>query len=429
MKKYLIFSLKRYIPLFVVSFAVCFFGFVTVFGASIPTQVTTTVYIGGESYYVPTLLGSLSISSGILAMMIPVTIFTMLLPFFANSYRYSMQSADTFYQIGKNKKSIRWVNNLLLLGSFIAIFTAAFMLAIAILFARQAPNIGRPDDVVHPEPGSKQVTHYLFFNFGYYVPVYFLIVVFAILNYAISYFLVTRANNLVDSIILLLLGEFILSIGIMTPIWFSLLCQALAYSGDNYSAFINETFLIGTRTSCFVSPIAWIIYFFDGLITGTGSLFVSQMSDLILDGPATFGLVMSIVCVVVYLAVAGFGIYKFLSEKESSGELAGKPVGRDIFQYIIFHMAFGLIGLWIGSLQSLLGGTLTALTNQVFAVVLFISEMGFFGAAYYVLFGLLRRNFKMNKKELILFISIVGVDFIIGLTLLISSIVKAGIVY
>lgn len=430
MKKYLIFNLKRYIPLFVVSFAVCFFTFITVFGGSIPTSITTRYYTdgGGMAYYYGS-TDSLLLSSGILFAMIPVAIFTMLLPFFANSYRYSLQSADTFYQIGKNKKSIRWANNLLLLGSFIAIFTLAFTIAILMLFARQAPNIGRPDEVTTYSENMEEVKHYLFFNFGYYVPVYFLIVVFAILNYAISYFLVTRANNLVDSIILLLLGEFILSIGIMTPIWFSLLCQALAYSGDNYSAFINETFLIGTRTSCFVSPIAWIIYFFDGLITGTGSLFVSQMSDLILDGPVTFGLVMSIVSVVVYFAVAGFGIYKFLSEKESSGELAGKPVGRDTFQYIIFHMAFGLIGLWIGSLQSLLGGTLTALTNQVFAVVLFISEMGFFGAAYYVLFGLLRRNFKMNKKELILFISIVGVDFIIGLTLLISSIVKAGIVY
>ena len=148
------------------------------------------------------------------------------------------------------------------------------------------------------------------------------------------------------------------------------------------------------------------------------------MDGLILDGPAVFGLVMSIVCIVVYLAVAGFGIYKFFAEKESSGELAGKPVGRDKFQYIIFHMAFGLIGLWIGSLQSLIGGTLSVLTNQVFYIVLYISEMGFFGAAYYVLFGLLRRNFRMNKKELFLFIGIVLVDFVIGITLLLSSIVN-----
>ena len=422
MKKYLIFSLKRYIPLFVVSFAVCFFGFVTVFGASIPTQVTITVYTGEGPYYVSTLLGSLSISSGILAMMIPVTIFTMLLPFFANSYRYSMQSADTFYQIGKNKKSIRWINNLLLLSSFIVIFTVAFLLGVIILFCRQIPNIGRPDEVGEVAENYQRITHYLFFNFAYYVPVYFIIVIYAILNYAISYFFVTRANNLVDSIILLILGEFILAIGIMTPIWFAMICESIATSMS--STFINETILLGTRTSCFVSPIAWIIYFFDGLITGEGSLFVEQMDGLILDGPAVFGLVMSVICIVVYLAVAGFGIYKFLAEKESSGELAGKPVGRDKFQYIIFHMAFGLIGLWIGSLQSLIGGTLSVLTNQVFYIVLYISEMGFFGAAYYVLFGLLRRNFRMNKKELFLFIGIVLVDFVIGITLLISSIVN-----
>lgn len=423
MKKYLIFSLKRYIPLFVVSFAVCFFTFITTFGGSIPTQVTIRYY--SESYYT-NVTGSLLLNSGILSAVIPVAIFTMLLPFFANSYRYSLQSADTFYQIGKNKKSIRWVNNLLLLGSFIAILTVAFTIAIGILFVRQLPNIGRPDEVTYVSGEVTEVTRYVFFNFGYYVPAYLLIVVFAILNYAISYFFVTRANNLVDSIILLILGEFILAIGIMTPIWFTMLCQSLADNGDHV-VFMNESFLIGTRTSCFVSPIAWIIYFFDGLITGNESLFVRQMSDLVFDGPVAFGLAMSIVCVVIFFAVAGFGIYKFLTEKESSGELAGKPVGRDTFQYIIFHMAFGLIGLWIGSLQSLLGSSLTVLTNQVFAVVLFISEMGFFGAAYYVLFGLLRRNFRMNKKELILFISIVGTDFIIDLSLLIAAISRSTI--
>ena len=48
MKKYLLFTLKRYIPLFVVSFALCFFTFITVFGG-IPTQTTTTYYFDPET--------------------------------------------------------------------------------------------------------------------------------------------------------------------------------------------------------------------------------------------------------------------------------------------------------------------------------------------------------------------------------------------
>ena len=106
MKKYLIFNLRRYIPLFVVTFAVCFFTFISAFGGAIPTYVTYYQEAASGEIYSYGFLSELSLTSGIIYLVIPVTIFTAILPFFANSYRYSLQSADTFYQIGKNKKSI-----------------------------------------------------------------------------------------------------------------------------------------------------------------------------------------------------------------------------------------------------------------------------------------------------------------------------------
>lgn len=418
MKKYLAYTLKRYIPLFVVSFALCFFTFITVFGG-MSVQTKSTFYYDPETgmeYHYGGVF-STSASSGVIFLLIIVAIFTILLPFFANSYRYSLQSADAFYQIGKNKKSIRWMNNLVLLVMFIAVFTAAFIFGVTILLFRQLPNIGRPDEIVnHGE--SREVTHFLFYNFGFYVPTYLFIVIFAVLNYAVSYLFVTRANNLVDSILLLLLGEFILGVGIMTPFWFSLMCSA---AGGKWDAIVDETILTGTRTAGFVSPIAFILYAFDGLITGSGSELAIQLSTANYNYQVIIAVILSFASLTVFLFLAGLGIYAFLKEKESSGELAGKPVGRDRWQQIIFHTGFGMIGLWICSLQSLAGTVSSLLVNRVFSYILLISEVGFYAAAYYVLYGLLRRNFRLSKKDLPIMLSIVLTNLVIGMSLLIAT--------
>ena len=426
MKKYLLFTLKRYIPLFVVAFALCFFTFISVFGG-LPTSQTIRSYYDSETGMAYSYSNTLSgINSGMIFVFVLVAIFTIILPFFANSYRYSLQSADTFYQIGKNKKSIRWVNNLVLLVMFIAVMTASFIFGVLILFFRQLPNIGRPDEVINTGGSAQEVTHYLFYNFGYYIPVYLLTVVFAVLNYAVSYLFITRANNLVDSILLLILGEFVLSVGVMTPFWFFLICGA---AGGGWSSIVDESLLIGTRTASFVSPIAFILYAFDGLITGEGSLLVEQYKGIEFNGNIVLGLVISILCLVIYVAIAGLGIFVFLKEKESSGELAGKPVGRDRWQEIIFHTGAGMAGLWICCLQSLTGGITTILANEVFSFILLISEVGFYAAAYYVLYGLLRRNFRLTKRDIPLMAGIVGTNFIIGLSLLIAFLVNDAGLY
>ena len=426
MKKYLLFTLKRYIPLFVVAFALCFFTFISVFGG-LPTSQTIRSYYDSETGMAYSYSNTLSgINSGMIFVFVLVAIFTIILPFFANSYRYSLQSADTFYQIGKNKKSIRWVNNLVLLVMFIAVMTASFIFGVLILFFRQLPNIGRPDEVINTGGSAQEVTHYLFYNFGYYIPVYLLTVVFAVLNYAVSYLFITRANNLVDSILLLILGEFVLSVGVMTPFWFFLICGA---AGGGWSSIVDESLLIGTRTASFVSPIAFILYAFDGLITGEGSLLVEQYKGIEFNGNIVLGLVISILCLVIYVAIAGLGIFVFLKEKESSGELAGKPVGRDRWQEIIFHTGAGMAGFWICCLQSLTGGITTILANEVFSFILLISEVGFYAAAYYVLYGLLRRNFRLTKRDIPLMAGIVGTNFIIGLSLLIAFLVNDAGLY
>ena len=420
MKNYLIFSLKRYIPLFVVSFVVCFLFSITVFVSVIPDSATFTRPIGSDVQYT-SIFGDYSTIAGIIMLAFPVVIFTILLPFFANSYRYSLQAADTFYQIGKNKKMIRWFNNILLLSAFIVSFTTAFFMGFFILIFGVIPNFGRADEVIGIQDGYQYeiVRHYFSYNVAYYIPIYFCFIFIIVLNYAISYYLITRANNRINSIILLLLGELILSIGLMSPIWVVLIANN--YLGLPQS-FINENLLFGTRASSFVGPIALIIYFLDGLVTGETPLFLSQLVEARIEGPEIFALVLSVVSLLIFMGVAALGIYKFLKEDETSGEYAGKPIGRGPMQYVIFHVGFGLIGLWSGLLSSVTNGLL--ISGSVINIISLFTSIGMTGAVYYVFYGLLRRNFRLTKKDIPLLFGSVGVNFLIGLSIQIIALVS-----
>ena len=414
MKKYIIYTIKRHIPLFAVTFAVCFSIFMSYFSS---ISIEYTVY-SGYDYYNYSLFGNL-IDSGIITVSIPLAILTMILPIFANTYRYRLRAADVFYQVGKGKKSIRYTNNITLLVAVLASFTIAFILGLLILFARQIPNINKAPNVVEftstgpygYEITESRTTYYLVFNFLYYLPTYLILVVAGLINYFISYFLVTRSNNLVNSIIILFLGQLTLGIGIMSPFWYTQIL--LAYIGNSTGEYIDiiSNLLGGTQTATIISPIAWTYYLFDSLITGFGrGIDSSWFIDM--SAADVVSLALSIVCTLLYVLMGVLGFLYFLKENESSGEFAGKAPGRDYFQIIIFHIGFGLIGLW-----STLTNTLSGSIQTLVGIISVISESIIFGAIYYVFLGLLRRNFKINKKEIIIMAGSVSINMILGLVM------------
>ena len=249
------------------------------------------------------------------------------------------------------------------------------------------------------------------YNFAYYIPVYLLLILGGLINYFISYFLVTRSNNLVNSIIILLLGHLILGIGIMTPIWYSQIILNYIGSVDGNYITLTSNFLGGTQTASIVSPIAWTYYLFNGRITGYSDALDSTWF-MNMDAADNLSFALSIVCTLVFIAAGILGFLYFLKEDESSGEYAGKAPGRDKFQIIIFHIGFGLIGLWTGVTNSI-GGVIQTLIG----VVAVISQTIIFGAIYFVFIGLLRRNFKINKKELLIMIFSCATNFMLGIIL------------
>ncbi|MBR0294908.1 MAG: hypothetical protein IJQ67_03245 [Bacilli bacterium] len=399
MKKYIIYTLKRYVPLYAVTFAI-FISLLFTFATSVSFQVPT------EGYYY-----GYSVDSGILYFAIPLMLFTMILPLFANTYRYSIKSADLFYQTAKGKKSIRYVNNLVLLIMVLLCFTLAYIISIILLFIRELPILGKETSTVvtSTNPYVEVVYDNYFFNFFYYIPVYLLLVIVAILNYAISYFFVTRANNFLNSLITLVLGEGILGLGLFLPSFY-IRTVLLPYDVIFYSF----TPLSMSRTACVIGPITLIYTAFNQLITGYGeNLWAKDLTHSFSPETDVFGLIMMIINNLIFIGMGVLGIIYFLKEKEASAEYAGKAPGRDNFQIIIFHVAFGIIGLslYFTSVVSSAIGVFGVVT----AVISLVSSSIFLAAINYVFLGLLRRNFRLNKKETLILISINVLNLIINI--------------
>ena len=378
MKSYIKFLLKKYLPFYVVLFAVCisfFFTFLTTDNNVYYHHIETDYYIQQPS-------------SLLLAFIIPLAIVSIFAPIFANTYRYSIKSVDVFYQTGKGSREVRIMNNITLLVMILISYTAAFLIAMAIMFFKQLPNAGRV--VVQDE----FETRYILFNFGYYFLAYLLAVIICVVNYFISYFLITRANNPFNSILCLVLGHLILSVLLYTPVWYISIIQSLFKFG---SSVYNMNILILSRVPSIIGPIALIANLFETLIVS------GQPLELVITADDISSIVLTVVSMVIFFAVGGFAIYRFFKEKESSGELAGKPEGRDKFQMIIYHTGAGLIGFWYGIANGFISSLL--LVNVLTTVSSFIM----FCALYYVFYGVIRRNFKLKKKDFAILIPIASI--------------------
>ena len=380
MNSYIKHLLKKYLPFYIVLFAVCisiFFIYLTI-DNNVYSKPSEDV-----NYYIT------SPYSGLLIFIIPLAFVSIFAPIFANTYRYSIKSVDVFYQTGKGSRQIRLMNNLTLLISIIVSYTAAFIIAIVIMFFKQLATAGKE---VVTDYGSVNI--YIMFNFGYYFLAYFLAVIVCAVNYFISYYFITRANNPINSIICLILGHMLLSALVMTPIWYASIINTLF---SDIPAFYNANILLGTRVPSIIGPIALITNIFEPLIVSGEPL------NLVITSDDVFSLILSIFCVLLFFAIGASSIFAFIKERESSGELAGKPEGRDKLQMVIFHIGAGLIFFWSGIANGFI---------SVFAVVSVFTTISSFVmlcAVYYVFYGLIRRNFKLKKSDFAILIPVASV--------------------
>ena len=402
MKKFLLFTLKRFIPFFAISAAIFTSVAISVFSAVDVSQ--EYLEREGELMAYRSDTGPNTI---IIIMAILLFLFTAVAPIIANAYRNSLRSADFYNQIGKGHKNVRLINNLTLLIATLVSFTTAFILGVIILAIKDAAVFanGETREVVFEVENAYRITKPFMYHFAYFIPVYLLLLVGAVINYFISYFFVTRANNVLNSIIILVLGHFILFIGLITPIWYIRILTS-----ENFSV----QYLGGVKTPSMISIVATAIYLFKDLLR-YGSF--NSTDFAINNGNDVFGSILAIVSILLFVLFGIYCIRLFLKEKESSGELAGKPVGRDNYQMIIFHIGAGLVGLW----QLSLGSSNALGIFELLGIISFIPTIISYGALYYVFYGLIRRNFRLSKKDLKILLPVLLINIALGVTCLIIS--------
>ena len=358
MKRYLALSLKKKIPLFVI---------ITVTFLAIAIITSSDVYfieMKCNGYY----------ARGLDTIELPVFItflfiFITILPLFGMNYRYSIAKSDTFRQAPFLQKRLRWIDQLPLLIVTLIAFSVAFCTYVGILVFRNY--------TVHVPMNFQDQDHEIYYEFfkvylhyEYFIPLYFVSILLAILQYAISYLFVSRSNNLLNSIIVLICGEMFLGFYLYVLSGFS------GYHYYDYGIMAQSSFIL---------PCVFLTNVFEGkIIEGDKYSFYKNYFYNHVENMA-FALAIAIIAFVI---IAILGILAFFLEKDPSSEWAGKPEDPKPYQEIIYHLGFGFGGAFL----FINIGTSALLLTYVLSFVLV-------SALYYTLYGTLHRNFKLKTHQ------------------------------
>lgn len=359
MKRYLRLSIIRKLPLFVV-LSVLLLTVAFVSASNVEFEV------GDYYHYYYRTVSPASGTGGLIGTFFMITA---TLPFFSMNYRYSLGKSDLYRQVAFKEKRIRYGEHLSSLIIVCIAYTIALSIQVATLAVRNYIIAESPD-------------FYLYY--GWFIPLYFTCLVVGTGLYFISYLLVSRSNVFINSLLIFCLGyTFFNCINYVV----------VAYCTRNITE--ASFFLQGPSA---IGAISYVAQEFEGLICENQLLLPMMKSTEWQYNPAFFA------CIVEFILLAALGIVAFIIEKDPSSEWAGKPDSDKPYQEILFHAGFGTIGLMIGTIMS----------GSIFGTIMSLLFYVIFGASYYTLYGLLRRNFKLKGYQFGIVFGNVGLSIIAG---------------
>lgn len=365
MKKYILLSTLRKLPLYIIM-AVTLIA-VGLISASNVTFIRSTYY----GYYYSGVQ-----DSGVAVLVYFFFVFMMILPFFSMNYRYSLAKSDALRQAPFAEKRIRYADHLSSLIIILIAFTIAYFAFTGVLAI---------ENFTTKVPAAYSSRHYklVIFDYFWFVPLFVGCIIGGVLEYFISYFLISRCNNFLNSLIILVLGQIFLG----TFIYILLVYVNGMFYGD----------VLESGPSFLFAP-TYLVNQFDDLIVDGTNYYEPYFTDYDKVIEAT-GFIFSSIA---FVTLGALSITAFIIEKDPSSEWAGKPETNRPYQELIFHLGFfSLISLIsMASFQSFNIG--------VMFVILFSS------VSYVTLYGLLHRSFKFKPYQIgIIVVSIVSA-FLMG---------------
>lgn len=353
--KYLWINIKKKLPLYIVCavlFIISAFSVMSSQDFYIAYSVETGMKVYGEP------------NSGLLLYLILFFFIMTILPLFGMNYRNSLARSDLFRQAPYKNKRIRYMEHLSALTIILIAFTIGYVfLVLGMLIKNNLAKVPAADEMLYYE--------LIKYHFVYYVPAYFIALAMGVCQYAIAYLFVSRSNNTLNSLMMLILGQLILLLYLFAPIY-------LFYRTTSFNQ------------STLGLPISFIYRLFEPLIIyGKGTNIFKFNSNV-----NAFASIQLIISLVVFFALAIIGIIAFFVEKDPSSEYAGRATSNKPYQEIIFHVAAFILGAFLCGLGK----------NLIYSFFSFFT----FAAMYYTFYGLLNRNFKLKLWQIVLIVSIIG---------------------
>ena len=390
MNKYVIRTIKKYIPIFAILFLMASSLFL------LDVNLNSGSFVFENTARI---IKSFKPIAKCLMYILPLLIVSAFAPFFANSYRYSLKKADFYLQLGKSNKKIRYINNIVLYVGLIAIYTFIFSLFTLILFCKDTSNLA-----LNGTSASFGRTYFLP-NYGILYLIYIICLPISAGTYLFSYFLITRSNNLLNSIITFICGYILVIFFVLATFGYVVEIENIVIGNLNlYKQ--PQGFFYGS----FISPFYYISSSLGQYMLIEELRDFSELSDISIASLVINSAIFIFITIISTLA--------FIKEEESSGEYFGSTKGRGKLQDVLFYIASAFMMLWAGP------------ASQLFAVNPHNFDFFFFlffplaFIAFYILNSLKNRNFKITKNDLKVYLPIYSIFFVSFLTVFLIAVIK-----
>ncbi len=341
-------------------------------------------------------------------MMIPSMLAACVMPFFAYSHRYGKTRADCFLSLPVKDGKISQTRILLMGAILLAFYLTAYLFGSLGAILKQIVSVNSARAVA--EANAEYLTDFFAStgSFGWYFLAWPLGAVVVMTLYFINCFLIGQGSNVLQGIVAMIAGHFVLCLLIPVTIYVA--------GGRNCDSVWMEK-IFGYGYSFFDMPAFYVPMV---LIEGTIGTLERNMSDcweacVAFLSDSHWSLWVGSIS---FLLLGGGALTLVLLGKEPGGEFAGEKRPRNFFATLLPHLAFLTCLLGEGALTS----SLLSYSSGAFFVLEFTNFI-WTGGFYYVVLSLYNHSFKLDLKNWLMY---AGVNATSLLALIISASV-AGI--
>ena len=396
-KGFIKWQIKESLPLYIIAAIVLAAVF---WIPSISNRLVPSLYFNDNNYTtstMPTMVYYLVCFPPLFYISIPAIIFACFLPISCFSHQTNHVRSDFFYQIPMKEKELRNTKVLLNFAILEIIYTIVYWVGILFIFVNQSSQ-----NAIDPYFSANPY----FYNYIYFVPYFFLLMVEIALTYFTSSFLASLATRNKDCGFYIVFGQLFLAFSFMAILLFFIRCGSFNYL-DSFSQFTisfpNFSWLESEFHTFIFSDLIYKVNYL-----GNNTNLPNSYNAIYIAAR-----IFSSVC---FLITGGLSAWGVLFKKDPSGEFAGKAGMGGKIASTIPHLTMGMIGLFVACGVSTSYGTIGM---YIFYIL--------WGVLYYFSLVIVNGSFHFSKKKWITYLSVCGGVILLTIVMVVSSNIVSNI--